>query len=102
LQSKSFDFRVKSPHIWRVPSAALRIIEQTKPRAIMIENVRDLGPVVKLARPDVYALSRFDDVRDGLTFAKADLAAARYGNGRSGLQTNRACTRLRSAVIFKS
>jgi cytochrome P450 len=29
-------------------------------------RLRDLGPVVKLARPDVYAVSRFDDVRDAL------------------------------------
>lgn len=29
-------------------------------------RLRDLGPVVKLARPDVYALARFDDVRDAL------------------------------------
>jgi cytochrome P450 len=32
-------------------------------------RLRDLGPVVKLARPDVYALSRFDDVRDALRVA---------------------------------
>ena len=29
-------------------------------------RLRDLGPVVRLARPDVYAVSRFDDVRDAL------------------------------------
>lgn len=29
-------------------------------------HLRDLGPVVKLARPDVYAVSRFGDVRDAL------------------------------------
>lgn len=29
-------------------------------------QLRDLGPVVKLARPDVYALGRFSDVRDAL------------------------------------
>ena len=29
-------------------------------------RLRDLGPVVKLERPDVYAVSRFDDVRDAL------------------------------------
>jgi cytochrome P450 len=29
-------------------------------------RLRDLGPVVRLAHPDVYAISRFDDVRDAL------------------------------------
>ena len=29
-------------------------------------RLRDLGPVVGLVRPDMYALARFDDVRDAL------------------------------------
>lgn len=30
------------------------------------QQLRELGPVVRLALPDVYALSRFDDVREAL------------------------------------
>ena len=72
-------------------------------------RLRDRGPVVKLARPDVYAVARFDDVRDalrasdvlksgeGVGFSEAFNAAAR---GHNVLQSDgEQHRRLRSAVM---
>ena len=59
-------------------------------------RLRDLGPVVKLARPDVYALARFDDVRDALR--ASDRAEERQGRRlQRCVQRGRARTQ-RSAV----
>ncbi len=70
--------------------------------------LRDLGPVVKLASPDVYVLSRYDDVREALRVSDVLISGEGVGfseafnapKGNNVIQTDgETHKRLRAAVM---
>lgn len=70
-------------------------------------RLRDLGPLVKLASPDVYAMARYDDVRDALRASEILISGEGVGfsevfnapKGKNVLQTDgEVHRRMRAAV----
>lgn len=70
-------------------------------------RLRDLGPLVKLAQPDVYAISRYDDVREALRSSEILISGEGVGfsevfnapKGKNVLQTDgEVHRRMRAAV----
>ena len=70
-------------------------------------RLRDLGPLVKLAQPDVYAISRYDDVREALRASEILISGEGVGfsdvfnapRGKNVLQTDgEVHRRMRAAV----